>query len=411
MLEKSFGLFFFLKATKKQNSAQRYVYIRITVDGIPREISTKRIWSPERWNAESGRATGSKEDAKTLNAYLDTLAGKVYDIKTSLILAGKPVTAEIIKCTLSGKSDNQQTLLKLFKIHNDNMAKLVGEEFAPATLTRYQTTYDHVHAFLQFKYNLEDISIHALDYEFVSEFALWLKTIRKCNHNSTVKYIANTKKIILDCIKKGWLQRDPFTGFKTTKKKVKKTALTEAEISKISKKKFGNERLGNVRDIFLFSCYTGLAYADVKKLTKHQIITGVDHEKWIVTERQKTDSPTRLPLLPQAMEILKKYKNHPKCAADGAVLPVLTNQKMNAYLKEIADLCGINKPLTFHIARHTFATTVTLSNGVPIETVSKMLGHESVKQTEHYAEVVDLKISKDMRALKAKLNKTSLKAV
>ncbi|REG74753.1 site-specific integrase, partial [Algoriphagus antarcticus] len=156
--------------------------------------------------------------------------------------------------------------------------------------------------------------------------------------------------------------------------------------------------------IFLFSCYTGLAYIDVKNLQKSQISVGIDGEQWIYTHRQKTNSPTRLPLLPKALELIEKYRSHPQCQDGTHVLPVLSNQKMNSYLKEIADVCEINKPLTFHIARHTFATTITLANGVPIETVSKMLGHKSLKQTQHYAKILDTKISFDMQALRDKLS-------
>jgi integrase len=217
--------------------------------------------------------------------------------------------------------------------------------------------------------------------------------------------VGNLKKIILDCVKKGWLPNDPFANFKLNRKEVDRVALTAEELKRIAKKDFFNERLNNVKDIFLFSCYTGLAYIDVYKLRRSQIVDGLGHSQWIVTKRQKTDSATRLPLLSEALTIMNKYQNHPKCVSKDLVLPVLTNQKMNSYLKEIADLCKIDKTLTFHIARHTFATTVTLTNGVPIETVSKMLDHKSIKQTQHYAKIVDLKISQDMKELQIKLKK------
>jgi integrase len=190
-----------------------------------------------------------------------------------------------------------------------------------------------------------------------------------------------------------------------TKKEVTKEHLTQIELAKLESKDLKIERISQVRDIFLFSCYTGLAYTDTKNLRRSQIIIGIDGERWISTNRQKTDAPTRLPLLPKAVEIMEKYGNHPQCCSIGTLLPVLSNQKMNAYLKEIADLCGISKTLTYHTARHTFATTVTLSNGVPLETVSKMLGHSSLKQTQHYAKILDIKVSADMEMLKRKLLK------
>jgi integrase len=220
-----------------------------------------------------------------------------------------------------------------------------------------------------------------------------------------MKYLANFKKVVLLCIKNGWLERDPFAGFKFTKKEVERPYLTAVELQEMASKEFKAERLTLVRDIFLFCCYTGLAYVDVKKLKRTEIGVGVDGERWIFTKRQKTDTASRIPLLPTSLRLLEKYKHHPQCE-NGRLLPVLSNQKMNAYLKEIADACGIDKTLTFHVARHTFATTVTLSNGVPIETVSKMLGHTNIRTTQHYAKVLDIKVSEDMKALREKLKKS-----
>jgi site-specific recombinase XerD len=189
---------------------------------------------------------------------------------------------------------------------------------------------------------------------------------------------------------------------------VERVALTENELEKITNYDISIERIRVVRDIFLFSCYTGLAYADVKKLKRTDIVDGIDGGKWIISRRQKTDITARIPLLQPALDIILKYAFYPQCTGTNCVLPVLTNQKMNAYLKEIADCCGINKSLTYHIARHTFATTITLSNGVPIETVSKMLGHRNLKTTQHYAKILDNKISHDMQGLKAKYSNKAL---
>jgi integrase len=187
-----------------------------------------------------------------------------------------------------------------------------------------------------------------------------------------------------------------------TKREVERPFLVKDELNRIINKTFSVSRMGQVRDIFVFCCYTGLAYADVKKLTREEITIGIDGEKWIWTSRQKTDTTTRVPLLPPALEILERYKEHPQCLNEGRLLPVLSNQKMNSYLKEIADACEITKKMTFHTARHTFATTVTLSNGVPIETVGKMLGHRNLKTTQHYARILDKKVSDDMKTLRLK---------
>jgi site-specific recombinase XerD len=183
-------------------------------------------------------------------------------------------------------------------------------------------------------------------------------------------------------------------------REVEREFLSQEEVLTIYTKQFKTERLNLVKDIFVFSCFTGLAYIDVKNLTKSRINIGIDGGKWIFTHRQKTETASHIPLLPIAEEIIQKYKEHPQCVNEDKLLPVLSNQKMNGYLKEIADICEIDKNLTFHLARHTFATSITLSNGVPIESVSKMLGHKNLRTTQHYAKVLDKKVSEDMAILK-----------
>lgn len=403
-MEKSFGLLFYLKKPKGYKSGDVPIYMRITVNTDIAEISTKQKCDPGKWIATAGRAEGRTEFAKSLNDYLEILQRKVYDTRKHLLDNNLPVTAENIKSLLLGKEIHRHRymLMEVFQRHNNQMAELVGREYAPGTLERFQTAYRHTLTFLQWKYKVDDIDISKLDYEFISEYEFWIKSVRKCNHNSTIKYLTNFRKVINRCVRNGWLLKDPFANFKMTLRDVDRTALTETELQALSKQRFPTPRLTVVRDIFLFSCYTGLAYADVQKLKRSEIIIGIDGEKWLATKRQKTDIPTKIPLLPAALNILDLYAKHEQCLHKAQVLPVLSNQKMNAYLKEIADVCGIHKTLTYHIARHTFATTVTLTNGVPIETVSKMLGHRNLRTTQHYAKIVDKKISEDMKGLRGK---------
>jgi len=402
-METSFGLLFYLKKSNNFREAEVYIYMRITVDGHSAEISTKRKCKPENWNVAAGRLKGKTDVVKSCNAYLDTLQQKVFEAKRKLIETDKELNAENIKNLLLGKDNGKKyMLLEVFQYHNDQMAALVGQEYAPGTLERYKTSYKHTQSFLEWKYKLKDIDITKLNFEFISDYEFWVKSVRKCDHNTTMKYLSNFKKIVIRCIKNGWLQKDPFIGFSMAKREVERSALTEYELELLQAKKFPIRRLELVKNIFLFSCYTGLAYADVQKLKRSEIVIGIDGEKWIFTKRQKTDSPSRIPLLPVALTILKLYEDDLQCKFQDKVLPVLSNQKMNSYLKEIADSCGINKNLTYHIARHTFATTITLSNGVPIETVSKMLGHRNIKTTQHYAKILDRKISEDMKSLRQK---------
>ena len=403
MLETSFSILFYIRKPKVYVSGAIPVYMRLTVNGMRKEIGTKQECEPSRWNSHAQRAKGSTETIKTLNAYLDALERRVQEARLKLLETNKTITVEMLMNSFLGIEEKPRMLLEVFQQHNDQLAALENKDYAPATVKRYATTLEHTRSFISWKYKKVDVEITSLSFDFVSQFEFWLKSVRKCNHNSAIKYIGNMRKIVNYCMKTGWLSKDPFFGYKMAKKEVVREYLSEDELRELSDKKFAIERLCQVRDIFLFSCYTGLAFVDVFQLTPSRITKGIDGNQWIFTFRQKTDTPTRIPLLPQAQCVLDKYKDHPRCINEGKVLPILSNQKMNAYLKEIADLCGITKTLTFHIARHTFATTVTLNNDVPIESVSKMLGHKSIKITQHYAKIIDKKVSSDMQTLQKKL--------
>ncbi|GEN73927.1 site-specific integrase [Chryseobacterium lathyri] len=402
-MNKTFNLLFYIKKAKMNAQGEAPIYMRITIDGKISEISTKRTVQPSKWNSQAQSVKGSSEESKSLNFYLKTFEQKVYDTYYELIREKEIISCDVLKNKLLGRDQKNRMLIPIFQDHNDRIEKLVGKEFAKGTLTRYKTCLSHTKEFIRWKYKISDIDIQKIDYAFLNDFELFLRTERLCNNNSAVKYIRNFGKVIRICIANGWIQKDPFVNYHSKIKEVTRVFLNESEMSAISSKNFNNERLSVVRDIFLFSCFTGLAYIDTKKLTAQNIGIGLDGSKWIYTNREKTKTTSNIPLLAQAEKIIENYKNHPACINSGRLLPVLSNQKMNAYLKEIADLCGINKELTYHIARHTFATTVTLSNGVSIESVSKMLGHKNMRTTQHYAKILDSKVSEDMISLKQKL--------
>ena len=404
-MNKTFNLLFYVKKAKINFLGESPIYLRITIDGKISEISTKRTILPSRWNAKAQKVNGSSEESKSFNFYLKTFEQKVYDTYHELMREKESVTCESLKNKLLGKGERTRMLIPIFEDHNNRMEKLIDKEFAQGTLTRYKTCLKHTKAFLKWKFNISDIDILKIDYAFLNDFELFLRTERDCNNNSAVKYIKNFGKIIRICIANGWINRDPFLNYSSSFNEVTRVFLNEQEIERLFNKDFKNERLSQVRYIFLFSCFTGLAYIDTQKLTQDNINIGLDGNKWIYTKRQKTKTTSNIPLLSKAEEIIERYKGHPACLNSGRLLPVLSNQKMNAYLKEIADLCDINKELTYHIARHTFATTITLSNGVPIESVSKMLGHKNIKTTQHYAKILDKKVSEDMSALRNVLQK------
>jgi site-specific recombinase XerD len=395
----SFSLLFHLRKPKQYHSGPIPIYLRITVDGQRAEYSTHRECEPAKWNGAAGRMTGSKEQARELNAYLDSLVSKIHAFQTALINNSIQITADKLKNKLTGKEDKSQMLVPIFEYHNSQLAQLVGREYSPTTLIRYRTSLQHVINFMKWKYQICNISIRDLNHQFITDYDFYLRSERNCNNNTTAKYIKNFRKVIRICISNGWLDRDPFINFKIKIKEPERAFLSGEDIKALETKIFVIPRLNQVKDIFLFSCYTGLAYVDVKKLTKNNVVLGIDGNYWIHTTRTKTETRSNIPLLPPALALMRKYEDHPQANNQMVLLPILSNQKMNAYLKEIADICGIHKELTYHCARHTFATTVTLSAGVSIESVSKMLGHKNLRTTQHYAKILDQKVSNDMSIL------------
>jgi site-specific recombinase XerD len=398
------SILFYAKKAKAAANGLVPIYTRITINGKRIELSTNRFVEISKWSTEAGKMKGSSEEARSINNHLDLLKNQIRDAEMELIHKKIALTTETIKSKLLGVDERARMLVPIFQDHNNKIKELVGKEYAPGTLERYTTSLKHTIEFMQWKYNISDIDITKIDHAFITDYEFWLRSVRNCANNTAVKYLKNFNKIIKLCLANDWLDKNPFANYKSKVKEVERVYLTEAEIQSIIEKNFKTERLSLVRDIFLFSCFTGLAYIDVKNLTKSHISFGIDGEKWIFTHRQKTESASKIPILPVTQMIIDKYENHPQCNNEDKLLPILSNQKMNAYLKEIAAVCEIEKELTFHIARHTFATTVTLTNGVPIESVSKMLGHKNLKTTQHYAKVLDRKVSEDMKILKDKFN-------
>lgn len=261
---------------------------------------------------------------------------------------------------------------------------------------------------LKHNYNVTDTDISQIDFAFIADYDFYLRSVRNIGNNAVVKHKKMFRKIVNICLGNGWMNLDPYLNFKGKFKKVDKAILTRAELDLIAIKEFASDRLTQVRDTFLFCCFTGLACSDIQKLERSQIARGIDGEQWIFSQRRKRMSnQSHIPPLPKALRMIDRYKEHPLCEARGLVLPVPSNQKMNDYLKEIAVICGIDKVLNSHVARHTFATTITLQNGVPIESVSKMLGHTNIRTTQIYAKILDTKVSEDMQALKGRLSKHS----
>ncbi|MBP7076909.1 MAG: site-specific integrase [Bacteroidales bacterium] len=405
MKRTTYSVLFFVRRTRAVKNGELPIYARITVDGQRAEFATQLSIADEYWDNGKGCARGGNKKVKEVNNRLDFIRLKLQEHKIMIEEFNEVLTAYTLRDAYMGIDSNSQTLMEVFEAHNEKCRGLKGKDFAPATVTRYETCKRHLEEFIQAKYKRSDVKLKEVTPMFINDYEYFLKTKRGCAHNTATKYIKNFKKIIRIALANGWIKRDPFANIKFHLDEVEVAYLTEQELDTIMNKKFFNLRLQQVKDIYVFCCLTGLAYIDVEKLTKDKIVN-IDGKYWIKTRRHKTNQMCSIPLLAPALEIINQYKTHPACVKENRVLPVLTNQKMNAYIKEIADICGIEKKLSTHTARHTFATTVTLTNGLSLESVSKMLGHSSINMTKRYARVVDDKLARDMAKLDFKYGAT-----
>lgn len=390
----------YLRSNRPDKLGNLPIYVRFTLANKRKEFSTKIFITPKTWDDKLYKVKGNNQEAYVINSQLENIRLKANQTFIALTYKGDHITIDEFFEAFTGESkDKVRTIVPIFQEHNKRLYSLIDKDYAYGTYERYQTALNHLIKFMQYQYGVNDFPIHKLNHAFVTDFDFYLRTECNCKNNTTVKYVKNVKKIINICIANGWLDKDPFSNYKIKLEDVDRKYLTQYELEQLLNKDLHTSRLDQVRDMFIFSCFTGLAFIDVKKLTYDKIIKGIDGKLWIDTNREKTKIESKIPLLETPLKILKKYEDHPYTIRTGHVLPLISNQKTNAYLKEIAVLCGINKNLTYHCARHTFATTITLSNGVPIESVSKMLGHKSIRTTQHYAKITDTKISNDMSNL------------
>ena len=401
MTRATFRVLFYIRRTQILKDGTVPVYVRITVNRQRAEFGVQKSIEVDQWDSQKGCARGYSTNAKQLNSYLETIKAQLYQHKIVLSERGEVITAYKIKNAYLGIDDDKKTILEVFREHNERCKSLINIDFAQGTYDRYNTCCQHIERYIRFRYRKNDMDLNEITPEFVKDFEYFLKTERKCAHNTATKYLKNFKKITRIALANKWMTDDPFRNTKFRLIEVDMDFLTEEELNTMMQRRFDIERLQQVKDVYLFCCFTGLAFVDVKSLVYSDIVEN-NGEQWIKKRRQKTKNWCNIPLMEPAVQLMNKYKSHPVCQKKGLVFPVLTNQKMNAYLKEIADLCGIKKHLSTHTARHTFATTVTLLNQVSIEVVSKMLGHSSINMTKKYARVVDDLISRDMQKIYSK---------
>lgn len=401
---------FFLRGARTEKNTEATIYVRITLNGDRAELSVGRKIDPQKWNSKMQRAVGRSEAARILNEYIDNWDNTIKRAFNKLTGNCDEITAVMLRDLVTGKLDKNYTLIKVFQKNNQLIKREEGSKYTADTIKRYDISIERLQAFLYEEYNSKDIKIDKLNHNFIRKYEIFLRTEYNCSHNTSMKYLKHLKRVIHFAMEMDYIDSDPFFNYKTAYKEVNRDILTSDELIRIEEKRFSIKRLDEVKDVFLFVCYTGLSYSDLKLLSQQSLSIGIDGKHWIEYKRKKTGVHVRIRLLPLAKGIIDKYSNNQQCVDDNKLLPVRSNQKLNVYLSEIAELCKIDKKITMHIGRHTFATTVTLTNGVPIETVSKMLGHTNLKTTQIYSKVVDTKISNDMQALEKVLaNETELR--
>ena len=401
------SILFYIRKKGTSNPSKGTIYLRITVNGKRAEVSTMRKVSLSKWNAKANKVIGYTIEAKQTNRHLDVIKNRIYEIFQNQVNDEMDIVSALtIRDEFIGTNKSRKLILEMIEEHNLRMKRLVGKDYSFRTLQRYKTTKKHLAKYIKESFGLVDYPLKKIDVKYVNGFIYFLKAEQNLSHNSALKYVAYFKKIIRVAFANGWLDKDPFYNFKLRPQTIDKEFLSNDELVKLIQCDFSIQRLEHVRDVFIFSCYTGLAYVDVEKLIEDDIVIGMDGRRWIKVNRTKTKTLSSIPILPIAEQILSKYASLTKI--DNKLLPVYSNQRTNGYLKEIADFSGITKKLTFHMARHTFATTVTLSNGVPIESVSKMLGHKSLKTTQHYAKILDTKLSEDMKNLRIRFENETI---
>lgn len=391
-MRRAFKAVFYIRGNYVNKEGKSAIMIRICLDGSRIPVGTTGISiEPEKWDSKRQQVRGRTTEVLHFNKSLDGIRSELEAISDKLEKEGK-LTLERVKSVYHGIDEDKSTIGKLFESYINNVKDQVGVSLSQTSLRKYQLCQKRFMEMLEKKHHCKDMSLKELNPVVVQDYKNYLMTdIRMCN-NTAVKTLKTFKTVVLYGIKLGVIHKDPYLGVRMHLDAVDRGFLTDEEIEAIMTKQFDIERLELVRDLFVFSCFTGLAYIDVKALKPENIVK-LNGVEWIISKRVKTEIPINVVLFEGAKLIIEKYKDVPK--KKGHVFPVYSNQKTNAYLKEIAAACGINKELTFHMARHTFAT-LTLSKGVPIESVSRMLGHTNIRTTQIYAKITNKKIENDM---------------
>jgi len=393
---------FSLRKNREAADGKSPIYVRFTVKNNRVDLSTGIFVPQDQWDENKQHVMGKIPGTRVLNERLDKIKTEIQDIYNQLRSSSEKFDATTIKNRFLNTEESKGVLFVFDYYLNSILAKL-NKGYSMETYKHYKSSRKRLAEFINTQLKKSDVPIQGINYKFLDSFDIFIKKDFNNQQNTAWNYHKHLRRVLNLGISLDYIDKNPYSKFKVGLDETHREILSMEELHRLEDKNIQIERLSVVRDIFIFACYTGLSFADIAKLSRIHLQHGADGKEWIIIDRSKTNNRCRIPILPKAREILKRYEDYPKISNKDNLLPVLTNQKMNSYLKELGDICDINKNITMHIARHTFATSVTLSNGVPIETVSKILGHTSLKTTQIYAKVLDKKISDDMDLLQAKL--------
>ena len=401
MARSTFKVLFYLKRQAEQNG-KAPIMGRITINGTISQFSCKLSISPKLWDTKANKASGKSVVAQRINEKLENIKTNIGKQYQRICDRDSYVTAEKVKNAWLGFGDGYQLLLQTFDEYlNDFEKNRVGKDRKASTLESYRKQYRRLAAFLQYEYKVEDIPFKELKREFIEKYVVYLSTVRGMLPGTLPNAIKKLKLMSYTAFKNGWIASDPFAGFRVTGKYRDRRFLSESELQAVMDVQVPNYKTAIVRDIFVFCCFTGLAYADVQKLSYDDIHTDERGDIWIIDNRAKTGTQFRVKLLPVAKSLIKRY-SHLRLS-DNRVFPVKDGNSMNMSLRHVARHAGLSFNPTMHVARHTFSTTITLSQGVPLETVSKMLGHKHITTTQIYAKITNDKIGRDMDMLTEKI--------
>lgn len=400
-----YTLAFLIRSSRANRNGEAPVYARISVAGQRTEFNVNRNVAPENWNAAKGMPKGHSRRDIELSKHLDSIRVRISEIHAQLVKDEEVINPIVLKNHYLGNIAGPKMLCEVFQeVVDQYKDKLEVGDVCRCTFLRWERCVKYLSEFLQQREGRPDIPIKKLTSGMVDDFEHFLRINKENGNNAAVKYIRYLKKVTRIAIANKWMDEDPFVNKRYTRTQAKREALNEEELKRLMLLHLTDwPSLERVRDMFVFCCFTGLAFVDVSTLTKEQIYVDDNGEKWIKKPRQKTGEISTIPLLSIPEKILEKYKNHPTVIAKDVLLPLISIQRMNSYLAEIATLAKIKKRLTTHIARHTFAT-ISLRNHVPIESISKMLGHSDIQTTQIYAKMVDEAVSEDMQKMRSKFD-------